>query len=596
MISYRDTMKYLFMYAFLSIGLIIPNKICCANSMKSNEKLHNILSDYKEFYVKTNPESATYDGDYRYNDKLTDLSDKAEHAKYDSLRKFLLSLKTVDEYTLNEQDKLTYTLFKAQLEETIEGQKFNWHYMPLTQQDGIHIYFPQLIESHPFTSINDYRTYIQRLKLFSIQVDQVIENMNLGIKANLVSPAFSIKQILEQIKPFISQDIDSLPFTIPLQSIDVIAHKDDQVIIKEEIYQALKNYTIPAYKKLYTYLESNYLPHARNTDGIYSLPDGKERYAYAIKQQTTTTLHPDEIYSLGLKEVQRISSLMEEVKNTLKFTGDLSAFNSYLLSNAAFKYTDKDSMLKDYRKILSKVDIQLPYLFGRLPKATYALKEMESYRAASAPQAYYYSAPLDRSRPGYFYVNTYDLASRPKHTMTALALHEAVPGHHLQISIAQELSDMPWVRTQMGYNAFVEGWALYAESLGYEMNMYTDTIQKYGSLTFEMWRACRLVVDAGIHTGKMTREQGVQFMLKHTGNSELDTRSEIDRYIVWPGQALAYKIGQLAIIDLRKEAQDALGSTFSLSEFHDAVLENGAIPLHVLQNHIHQWIKAKKNN
>ena len=589
-------MKYLFMYVVLYIGLIIPNKNCYANSMENKEKFYNILSDYKEFYLRTNPESATYDGDYRYNDKLSDLSDKAENAKYDSLRSFLLALKSIDESSLKGQDKLTYSLFKEQLEETIEGQKFKWHYMPLTQQDGIHIYFPQLIESHPFKSIDDYHTYVQRLKLFAVQVDQVIENMNLGIKAKLVSPAFSIKQILEQIKPFISQDIDSLPFSIPLKSLDVLVQKQDQIMIKEQVFQALKNYTIPAYKKLHSYLETEYLPYARNTDGIYSLPDGKERYAYAIKQQTTTTLYPDEIYSLGLKEVQRITALMEEVKNELSFAGDLSAFNSYLLSNAAFKYTDKDSMLKDYRIILSKVDKQLKHLFGRLPKASYALKEMELYRAASAPQAYYYSAPLDRSRPGYFYVNTYDLASRPKHTMTALALHEAVPGHHLQISLAQELSDMPWVRTQMGYNAFVEGWALYAESLGFEMNMYTDTIQKYGSLTFEMWRACRLVVDAGIHTGKMTREQGVQFMMKHTGNSELDTRSEIDRYIVWPGQALTYKIGQLAIIALRKEAQDTLGTQFSLSDFHDAVLENGAIPLHVLQQHMHQWMKAQKNN
>lgn len=588
-------MKYLFMYVVLYIGLIIPNKNCYANSMENKEKFYNILSDYKEFYLRTNPESATYDGDYRYNDKLSDLSDKAENAKYDSLRSFLLALKSIDESSLKGQDKLTYSLFKEQLEETIEGQKFKWHYMPLTQQDGIHIYFPQLIESHPFKSIDDYHTYVQRLKLFAVQVDQVIENMNLGIKAKLVSPAFSIKQILEQIKPFISQDIDSLPFSIPLKSLDVLVQKQDQIMIKEQVFQALKNYTIPAYKKLHSYLETEYLPYARNTDGIYSLPDGKERYAYAIKQQTTTTLYPDEIYSLGLKEVQRITALMEEVKNELSFAGDLSAFNSYLLSNAAFKYTDKDSMLKDYRIILSKVDKQLKHLFGRLPKASYALKEMELYRAASAPQAYYYSAPLDRSRPGYFYVNTYDLASRPKHTMTALALHEAVPGHHLQISLAQELSDMPWVRTQMGYNAFVEGWALYAESLGYEMNMYTDTIQKYGSLTFDMWRACRLVVDAGIHTGKMSREQGVQFMMKHTGNSELDTRSEIDRYIVWPGQALAYKIGQLAIIALRKEAQDTLGTKFSLSDFHDAVLENGAIPLYVLQNHIHEWIQTQKN-
>ena len=247
-------------------------------------------------------------------------------------------------------------------------------------------------------------------------------------------------------------------------------------------------------------------------------------------------------------------------------------------------------MMDEYRRILSIVDSKLPMLFGRLPKSPYDLKEIETYRAASAPQAYYYSAPLDRSRPGYFYVNTYDLPSRPKHTMTALALHEAVPGHHLQIAIAQELPGLPWFRNQIGINAFVEGWALYSESLGHDMGFYQDPHQRFGALAFEMWRACRLVIDAGIHTGKMTREEGVQFMMKHTGNSELDARSEVDRYIVWPAQALSYKLGQMHILTLRKEIEKKLGKKFSLKQFHDAVLAHGPLPLHILSDQVRKTL------
>jgi uncharacterized protein (DUF885 family) len=297
-------------------------------------------------------------------------------------------------------------------------------------------------------------------------------------------------------------------------------------------------------------------------------------------------MDPDSIHALGLREVARIDKEMQFVLNGLSFKGNTEQFRKQLIKSPDNFYNSKEPMMDEYRRILSIVDSKLPLLFGRLPKSPYDLKEIEAYRAISAPQAYYYSAPLDRSRPGYFYVNTYDLASRPKHTMTALALHEAVPGHHLQIAIAQELPGLPWFRQQLGINAFVEGWALYAESLGHDMNLYSDPYQRFGSLAFEMWRACRLVIDAGIHTGKMNREEGVQFMMKYTGNSELDARSEVDRYIVWPAQALSYKLGQLHIMSLRAEIQNKLGSKFSLKAFHDAILAHGPLPLNMLSEQV----------
>lgn len=294
-----------------------------------------------------------------------------------------------------------------------------------------------------------------------------------------------------------------------------------------------------------------------------------------------------------MQEVKRIKAAMKEVVKEVGFDGDLSAFIADLRTNPKYYFETKEPMMAEYRRILQVMDDQLPDLFGILPQAPYDLKEMEAYRAKSAPQAYYYSAPLDRSRPGYFYVNTYDLPSRPNYTMTALALHEAVPGHHLQIAIAQELEGLLAFRKDYSVTAFVEGWGLYAEHLGYETNMYTDPMQRFGALTFESWRACRLVVDVGLHHKGWTREEAVQFMLENTPNSEQDIRSEVDRYISWPGQALAYKIGELKIKELRKLAEDKLGAQFNIKAFHDTVLENGAVPLDLLSEKVNTWIAAE---
>ncbi|MDQ3193768.1 MAG: DUF885 domain-containing protein, partial [Bacteroidota bacterium] len=346
---------------------------------------------------------------------------------------------------------------------------------------------------------------------------------------------------------------------------------------------------------LYDFVKKEYIPACRKEAGVWSLPDGKERYRRAIKNYTTLDYNADEIHNLGLSEVNRILVKMEEVKNKIGFTGTLEEFNNYIKNDPKFYYTNKEDLINGFREILKRVDTTLPSLFGRLPVAKYDLREMEEFRAPSAPAAYYYSAPEDRSRPGYFYVNTYDLSARPKYTMTSLAMHEAVPGHHLQISIAQELKNLPKFRRELGVTSFVEGWGLYSESLGYESGMYDDLYQMYGALTFEIWRACRLVVDTGIHDEKWTREQAYDFMRKYTPTSDKDIQSEIDRYISWPGQALAYKIGELKIKELRKKAETTLGDKFDIKKFHDTVLENGAIPLPLLEKKVNEWINTQIN-
>ncbi|MGA1433987.1 MAG: DUF885 domain-containing protein [Candidatus Kapaibacteriota bacterium] len=579
------------MKSWFSACCIFLTVMFSACSMKdSKQSLQELFSDHKEFSMREFPETATYDGDHRYDDKLTDYSEKAIKQRFDSLRVFLQRANDIELTALTGEDSLSLILFRNELSQQLESEQFNLHYLPITQQDGIHIGFPQIIEYQPFKTVEDYDRYANRLSGFSKQVDDIIENMSKGIKAKITLPQYITHQILDQVYPFFMDDVDSLPFMKPLQTFPASFTEKQKARIRSKVKFALDSSIQPAYSNLHMFLLFQYMPESRRIDGIHSLPKGKELYANMIRKETTTGMNPDSIYALGLREVARIDKEMQKVKDELGFKGTVEEFRKQLIKNPSNFYTAKQPMMDEYRRVLSIVDSKLPTLFGRLPKSPYDLKEIESYRAISAPQAYYYSAPLDRSRPGYFYVNTYDLASRPKHTMTALALHEAVPGHHLQIAIAQELPGLPWFRQQLGINAFVEGWALYAESLGHDMGLYQDPYQRFGALAFEMWRACRLVIDAGIHTGKMNREEGVQFMMKYTGNAELDARSEVDRYIVWPAQALSYKLGQLHILDLKKEMKSKLGNRFSQKAFHDAVLAHGPLPLTMLNEQVRKTL------
>ena len=571
-------------YVVFCFCLSVAFSSCSMNN--SSQALHALFDDHKEFILRSYPISATYDGDHRYDDKLTDYSEQAIKSRFDTLRIFLQRAEDIDLSELHGEDSLSLLLFIDDMRGMLEAEQFNEHYIPITQQDGLHIEFPQIIEIQPFNSVEDYDRYIARLNAFPKEIAHIIEHMRKGMKAGIVLPYYIVQQLLPQAYPFFTDDIDSLPFAKPIQSFPASFTEQQIARIRSKVKFAIEASIQPAYSDLHMFLLFEYMDKARKVDGIHSIPQGKERYQHMIRRQTTMNMTPDSIYALGLSEVQRIEQEMQSIVDKLGYNGTAEAWKQQLIKDPKNVYADKQLMMNEYKRILAIVDTKLPSLFGRLPKSPYDLKEIEPYRAAAAPQAYYYSAPLDRSRPGYFYVNTYDLPSRPKHTMTALALHEAIPGHHLQIAIAQELPGLPWFRRQLGINAFVEGWALYAESLGHAMGLYDDPHQRFGALAFEMWRACRLVIDAGIHTGKMTREEGVQFMMKHTGNSELDARSEVDRYIVWPAQALSYKLGQLHILALRKEMESILGSSFSLKTFHDAVLAHGPLPLHMLSKQV----------
>jgi uncharacterized protein (DUF885 family) len=409
-----------------------------------------------------------------------------------------------------------------------------------------------------------------------------------------VPPRFLLEQVLEQCRTMANYTVEESPFYRPLLGRSEVFGADYPAL-DSALRRIILTDIQPAYAALSHFLETEYLPACRDEPGISALPDGAARYAYAIKSHTTLALSPDEIFAIGMEEVAGIKAQMEAIQTRLGFTGTFSDFLSHLRSDPVFYYTDKEPMMAEYRRILAKMDAALPSLFGRLPQAPYDLKEIEDYRAASAPQAYYYSAPDDGSRPGYFYVNTSRLEARPKYTMTALALHEAVPGHHLQIAIAQELEEMPWFRRTISSTAFVEGWGLYAESLGFEAGLYEDPYQHFGALAFSMWRACRLVVDVGIHHKYWTREEAVTFMLAHTANSEADVRSEVDRYIAWPGQALAYKIGERKIMELRRRAEADMGANFDLKAFHDRLLEQGPLPLPLLEARMAAWMQADRD-
>ena len=557
---------------------------------EARKKLWSLFNDHEEYIYRIQPERATFKGIHKYDDLLTDLSEKSLISIYNTTRQFLTQLLKIDYNLLSDDDKLNYDIFKHNAKSSLGSEPFKFHCTPLWQQDGIHINFPVMAAFQPCSNNEEAEKYFKRLEGFGKQVSDTIDNIRIGMKQNLVMPDFIIEQTLPQIENIYNTNAEDSIFYQKLKSNDDVSSS-----LRQKILITISSGVYSEFKRFYDFIKKEYLPKCRKDAGIWSMPDGNERYKYLIKDYTTLELTPDEIHETGLRETERITKEMEKVIEGLKFTGSMKEFNNYLRTDPSFFYSEKDDLMNGFRKILNKMDAKLPKLFGKLPAAGYDLTEMEDFRAASAPAAYYYPAPDDRTRPGYFYVNTYNLNARPVYGMTALALHEAVPGHHLQIALAQELSDLPTFRREWASaTSYVEGWALYAESLGYETGMYEDPYQHYGALSNEIWRACRRVVDTGSHHKKWTREQSVDFMSAHTPNPEHDVRSEVDRYIAFPGQALAYKIGELKIKGLRRLAESSLNGRFTLKDFHDTILGSGALPLSYLEKIVNEWIEKEK--
>jgi len=565
-----------------------------AKSAAAAKELAKFFNEEWEWGLREYPERATYLGDARYNDRLTDLSFEAIERRNKREQEALARLKKIEREALPEEDRLSYDLYQRRVEIAIEGQRFPTELLPINQQDGLHKDFAILSTISPFGTVKDYRDYLARLSAFPKQVDQTIALMERGKEKGWIHPGVPLREVGDAIRAQIHPDPEKSVHWKPFEKFPEVVPEPDREALRIEGRRRIANDVFPAYLKLYAYFTRDYLPVAKKEIGAWSLPDGEAYYAYAIRLHTTTNKTAKEIHDTGLAEVSRIRRQMEDLIRKVKFKGSFDDFVKFLRTDQRFYYKTADDLLEGYRDICKRVDPELIRLFGTLPRMPYGVIPTPEFEAPTSTTAYYRAGSLEAPRPGYFVANTYKLATRPKYEMEALAIHEAVPGHHLQISLAQELTGLPQFRRHGGITAFAEGWGLYAESLGEEMGFYTDPYSKFGQLTYEMWRAVRLVVDTGMHAYKWERQRAIDFMKANTAKTEHDISVEIDRYIVWPGQALAYKTGELKIKELRARARKELGERFDIRKFHDAVLLAGALPLDVLEKRIEGWISREK--
>ena len=563
------------------------------------QKLKALLDAQWEESLQRNPVQATALGDDRFNDRFPNtLSPEWRKEDEALLAKWLKAFKALDRTKLTGQDLLSRDIMVRDLEEAQAGLRFPAHLLPLNQAGSVATFFAQLGSGEgfqPFRNAKDYADWLTRADGVIAWMDQAILNMREGMARGVVQPKVAMVKVVPQLEALIAEDPEKSVFWGPVKALPKTAiPAAEQTRIAAEYRKAITERINPAYRRLRDFIAKTYLPACRDTVGYGQLPDGQAWYAYQVKVMTTTDLDPETIHQTGLKEVKRILGEMEAVKAQVGFKGDLPAFFRHLDSDPQFYYTKAEDLLNGYRDLQKKIDALLPKLFDVFPKANYEVRAVEAFRAESAAGGSYEAGSPDGKRPGIFYANTFNLKAQPKFGMETLSLHEASPGHHFQISIAQEVEGLPNFRRFGGYNAFAEGWALYAESLGKELGVFTDPYQWYGRLSDEQLRAMRLVVDTGLHAKGWTREQAIRFMRENSSMAESDVVSEVERYIVWPGQALGYKLGQFAIRDLRNEAEAALGHKFDVRAFHRQVLIDGALPLDVLKAKLRAWIAAQK--
>lgn len=560
-----------------------------------SRKLNTLIDDEWAWGLQEFPTGATYLGEPGHNDRWPDLGASAHERRRKHAHDVLARLKAIDRAKLSKDDRLNYDLFRRDVELDIAGERFPNELMPINQMGGIHQDVADLMLYTPHGTVKDFEDTLKRLRTLPAVVDQTIDLMRRGVEKGLTPPRITLRNVREAIdsqivenptkSPIYEQAFARFPDSIP---------QAEQDRIRSQAQSAIRDFVVPAYRKLAKFWNEEYEPRARTTVGASDLPDGKAWYEWRIKQMTTTDMTADQIHEIGLSEVKRIRAEMEKVKDQTGFKGDLAEFFKFLRTDPQFYFDDKDALITAYRDIAKRIDPELPRLFGTLPRLTYGILPVPAYSEKSQTTAYYNPGSIEVGRPGYFYANTFDLKSRPKWEMEALTVHEAVPGHHLQIARAQELGELPKFRRNAGYTAFVEGWGLYSESLGPELGLYKDPYSKFGQLTYEMWRAIRLVVDTGIHSKGWTREQAIKFFKDNAGKTEHDITVEIDRYIVWPGQALAYKLGELKIKELRAFATRELGDQFDIRKFHDVVLGAGPLPLSILETRVKEWVAEVK--
>ncbi len=555
-------------------------------------RLFDALVDEEwDFRMREDPLFATMSGDHRFNDRLPGASEADFARRLETMRKILSRLEAIDPLALAGEERLNYDIFGRLLENEIHEIEFHAYRMPIAKTGGFHTAIPeQLPFITPFETVKDYEAYLARLAAFPRYVQDHIGLMRTGLETGYAPPRATLEGVDETVRKQIVADPAGSPLYLPFMQLPPAIAGAERERLASEGRQALLKSVMPAYGVLLRFLKEEYMPRARPEIGAAHLPNGREFYQHRILYFTSLPLTAQEIHATGQAEVKRIRAEMEEVLRAVRFAGDIQAFIEFLRSDARFYVDTPAALLKETALVLKRMDGELPRLFKTLPRTPYGIREIPAASAPGNTTAFYFPPTGDGRSAGFYYVNTYDLKSRPLYEIEALSLHEAVPGHHLQIAMQQEL-ELPNFRRFGGFTAFVEGWALYAERLGLETGFYTDPYSNFGRLSYEMWRACRLVVDTGMHALGWTRQQAIDFMAANTSLTLLNIENEVDRYIAWPGQALAYKIGELKIRALRARAEQALGPRFNLREFHDLLLGSGAVPLDVLEEMVRGWIE-----
>jgi uncharacterized protein (DUF885 family) len=561
-------------------------------------------ADWKR-WMEEYPEAATQIGYPGQNTRWTDDSPAGIGRRKKHLSESIAELKAIHREALPEPERLNFDLYSQLLETSEEGLQYGDDplpfrfvvprslYMTVNQMEGIQQGAADTLESTPHHTVAEYEIILERMKSLPASVEQQIALLQEGLKRGYTPPKITMRDVPKQIADLIPADPMASALLQPFTEFPSAISGADRSRLTELAKLIYSTALAPAFQKLHDYVAATYLPACRETIAAQALPNGGAGYTFHVRWQTTTDLSPSQIHEIGVSEVKRIRAEMDEVIASVGFKGTFHEFTEFLRTDPRFYYDKPEDLVNGYRIIAKKIDPELAHEFGKLPRLPYGICEIPAFKAPSQTTAYYQQGSPAVGRPGCYFVNTYNLHARPKWEMEALSLHESVPGHHLQLSLGQEMENVPEFRKNVGYSAFVEGWALYGESLGEELGLLKDPYSKFGQLTYEMWRAVRLVVDTGMHSMGCTREQAIQFFKDNTGKTDQDITVEVDRYIVWPGQALAYKLGQLKIRELRTAAEKKQGTAFDVRKFHDAVLQNGSVPLDVLDGHVQAWIERQ---
>ncbi|MDX1405466.1 MAG: DUF885 domain-containing protein [Woeseiaceae bacterium] len=571
---------------FVTVSLLTGTLLAQADPA---EDFASLLHDAWEWQLNENPVFASRLGDRRNNDQWSDISLGAIERRHEERQEFLRRLRAIDASQLDEHDRLNYDLFRRELESDIDGHIFKNYLMPMSQRGGVQS-LESVAETVRLANTQDYEDWLARMAGVEKVVAQTMELMEEGRKQDYMPPKILMQRIPDQVAAQLVEDPLESPFYTAFAEMPEAISEQDRERLRDNAREIIDDSIVPAYRKFSRYFNDTYLPASRDTIGASALPNGEAFYEYRARLFTTTRMTPDEIHRVGLDEVKRIRDEMQLIIDELEFDGSFADFLHFLRSDSRFYYETPEALFEGYLAVSKRIDPELVKLFGKLPRMPYGLRPIPDNIAPDTTTAYYNAPAADGSRPGYYYVNLYRPEVRPKYEMEVLSVHEAVPGHHLQLALQMELEEMPEFRKYGGFTAFIEGWGLYSEGLGHELGLYKDPYSHFGALTYDMWRAVRLVVDTGMHYKGWTRQQAIDFFMDNAAKTEQDVVNEIDRYISWPGQALAYKIGQLKMLELRRKCEQALGDDFDIRAFHDEMLGGGALPLEVLETRMNRWL------